>query len=705
MSFTWISYYKEFAQRLTQFQKDRKRLLNLIYNYRDELLAKYLHDQGGEGDLLEDIDPFTVFGLFNRGIKHENRINSAKLFKNILDIKVDIPKDFEGIPVLNNQKSHFFGFRSHRGKNDIQNLWNLFIKVVNDENFEEEYNTVIKQFIIKVNITMGLFWIRPEKFLAFDRTNRQYLKEQYGIKLPNKAPEYSEYMKILDSINKKMASGEIKENTFYELSANANNLGYDNSDYDSYLEWGSFYTELWKKRKNVILQGAPGTGKTYRIPELVVRLCEPEFDANNATRKELMSVYDRLKEEKRVMFTTFHQSMDYEDWLEGLRPVLENDQVTYKIEPGIFKRLCTEAERPLSAKKDVNISDEAIVWKVSLSGTGDNPVRRDCMKNGYIRIGWDGYGENITEETDWSIHNGEGKTILNAFINTMKVGDIVMSCYSSRTIDAIGIVTGEYEWHDNFEHYKRVRRVKWLVKDINEDIVKLNDDKTMTLGTVYRLNAITLDKVKSLLDKYEASKTLIDNNKPYVIVIDEFNRGNVSKIFGELITLLEPDKRKGMRNAESVLLPYSKKEFYIPSNVFLVATMNTADRSLDTIDYAIRRRFAFITVKPQEIDDDNFNSELFREVSSLFISNYDEYAESGFDDTIKLLPAETLSEEYRPEDVWIGHSYFIMDGEYALQDRLLFEIIPLLEEYIRDGVLTSEAQQTIDKLYLTATEQ
>lgn len=705
MSFTWIPYYKEFAQRLTQFQKDRKRLLNLIYNYRDELLAKYLHDQGGEGDLLEDIDPFTVFGLFNRGIKHENRINSAKLFKNILDIKADIPKDFEGIPVLNNHKSHFFGFRSHRGKNDIQNLWNLFIKVVNDENFEEEYNTVIKQFIIKVNITMGLFWIRPEKFLAFDRTNRQYLKEHYGIKLPNKAPEYSEYMKILDSINKKMASGEIKENTFYELSANANNLGYDNSDYDSYLEWGSFYTELWKKRKNIILQGAPGTGKTYRIPELVVRLCEPEFDANNATHKELMSVYDRLKEEKRVMFTTFHQSMDYEDWLEGLRPVLENDQVRYKIEPGIFKRLCTEAERPLSAKKDVNISDEAIVWKVSLSGTGDNPVRRDCMKNGYIRIGWDGYGENITDETDWSIHNGEGKTILNAFINTMKVGDIVMSCYSSRTIDAIGIVTGEYEWHDNFEHYKRVRRVKWLVKGINEDIVKLNDDKTMTLGTVYRLNAITLDKVKSLLDKHEASKTLIDNNKPYVIVIDEFNRGNVSKIFGELITLLEPDKRKGMRDAESVLLPYSKKEFYIPSNVFLVATMNTADRSLDTIDYAIRRRFAFITVKPQEIDDDNFNSELFREVSSLFISNYDEYAESGFDDTIKLLPAETLSEEYRPEDVWIGHSYFIMDGEYALQDRLLFEIIPLLEEYIRDGVLTSEAQQTIDKLYLTATEQ
>ena len=123
-----------------------------------------------------------------------------------------------------------------------------------------------------------------------------------------------------------------------------------------------------------------------------------------------------------------------------------------------------------------------------------------------------------------------------------------------------------------------------------------------------------------------------------------------------------------MRNAESVLLPYSKKEFYIPSNVFLVATMNTADRSLDTIDYAIRRRFAFITVKPQEIDDDNFNSELFREVSSLFISNYDEYAESGFDDTIKLLPAETLSRDPRKASQAVPHKTKPLHG--ALRRRV-----------------------------------
>lgn len=178
-----------------------------------------------------------------------------------------------------------------------------------------------------------------------------------------------------------------------------------------------------------------------------------------------MAEYNQLKSDRRVMFTTFHQSMDYEDWLEGLRPVVENNQVTYEIEPGIFKKLCDEADKPFSTKKDIEISDDATIWKVSLCGTGDNPVRRDCMKNGYIRIGWDGYGENITEQTDWSIHDGEGRSILNAFMNTMKIGDVVMSCYSSRTVDAIGIVTGDYEWHDEFDDYKRVRRVKWLVKE------------------------------------------------------------------------------------------------------------------------------------------------------------------------------------------------------------------------------------------------
>lgn len=474
---------------------------------------------------------------------------------------------------------------------------------------------------------------------------------------------------------------------------------------------GTWYDDVvrtWERRKNVVLYGAPGTGKTYDVPELAVRLCDPAFMAAEPSREEIVSRYNQLKTEKRIAFTTFHQSLDYEDWIEGLRPVVnENSQVTYKIVSGIFKELCEEAERPVDKDKQVDISDNAVIWKVSLQGTGDNDVRRECMENNHIRIGWDGYGPVISDETDWSIYNGEGKQILDAYINKMKIGDIVMSCYSSQTIDAIGVVVGDYEFEDKFPNYKRVRRVNWLVKNINENIVEMNDGKTMTLGTVYRLNSITLDNVKSILEKYNTSSKMEENDKAYVMVIDELNRGNVSKVFGELITLLEADKRKGRINAESVVLPYSKKAFHIPNNVYLIATMNTADRSLGSLDYAIRRRFAFIAEKPFGLEVEGFNEELFELVSSLFVKNFDEYKESGWDQTMKLEPADTLSEEYKPEDVWIGHSYFLMqdeEGEDNTSNRLLYEIIPLLEEYVRDGVLTAEAQGVIDELYKQATE-
>ena len=470
--------------------------------------------------------------------------------------------------------------------------------------------------------------------------------------------------------------------------------------------WYDDVVRIWERRKNIVLYGAPGTGKTYDVPELAVRLCDPAFMAADPSREEIVSRYNQLKTEKRIAFTTFHQSLDYEDWIEGLRPVVnENNQVTYEIESGIFKKLCEEAERPVVKDKKVGIADNAVVWKVSLAGTGDNPVRSDCMKNSYIRIGWDGYGPVISDETDWSVYNGEGKQILDAYINKMKIGDIVMSCYSSQTIDAIGVVVGDYEFEDKFPNYKRVRRVNWLVKNINENIVEMNDGKTMTLGTVYRLNSITLDNVKSILEKYNTSSKMEENDKAYVMVIDELNRGNVSKVFGELITLLEADKRKGRINAESVVLPYSKKAFHIPNNVYLIATMNTADRSLGSLDYAIRRRFAFIAEKPFGLDVEGFDEELFEKVSSLFVKNFDEYKESGWDLTMKLEPADTLSDEYKPEDVWIGHSYFLMqDEEDNTSNRLLYEIIPLLEEYVRDGVLTAEAQDVIDELYKQATE-
>ena len=703
MSFTWVPYYKEFAEKLLQYQEDRVSLCRLIYDHEDELLINYLHDEGGKDDKFTDIDPFTTFGLFNRGISKKNRVSSAALFKRLLNISAEVPSDFDGVPILNNQKSHFFGFRPDRKPGDIESLWRLFVKVVKKEDFENEYNALLGQFLIGVNITMALFWVRPEDFLAFDSSNRAYMKGRYGIVLPNRAPAYSAYMSILNDIKKKMKEGVIKEKTFCELSANAYNRALNGAEQTRYDD----IVGIWRRRKNIVLHGAPGTGKTYDVPELAVRLCDPRFMSNRRSREEIVNRYNQLKDDGRLMFTTFHQSLDYEDWIEGLRPVVnEASQVTYEIENGVFKRLCEAAERSKLEGNQYGITSESDVWKVSLKRTGDNDVRKDCMENDYIRIGWDEYGDDIPDETDGSNRNDKGKKILNAYINKMKVGDIVMSCYSSKEIDAIGVITGEYRYDESLPAYKRIRPVHWLIKGKRENIVETNGGKEMVESTVYRLKSIHVEDVEAILEKYGVFIEQKEDDKPYVMVIDELNRGNVSKVFGELITLLEADKRKGSKNEESVKLPYSKKSFHVPDNVYLIATMNTADRSLGSLDYAIRRRFAFIAERPIGLEDDRFNAELFEKVSRLFVKNFDAYKASGWDATMRLLPADTLCDEYRPEDVWIGHSYFLMQDEEGVdntRERILYEVIPLLEEYVRDGVLTADAQAVIDKLYKQAT--
>ena len=178
-------------------------------------------------------------------------------------------------------------------------------------------------------------------------------------------------------------------------------------------------------------------------------------------------------------------------------------------------------------------------------------------------------------------------------MNRMKIGDIVFSCYSSTTIDAVGVVTGEYEWHDEYGTMKRLRKVKWIVKDIRENILSINGGVTMTRASVYRLGKVSLDDVYQIIEKYHPAPAapMAESRENYVFIIDEINRGNISKIFGELITLVEPAKRWGRPEGMKVMLPYSQKAFGVPENVYLIGTMNTADRSIAAIDTALRRRF------------------------------------------------------------------------------------------------------------------
>ncbi|TXJ44231.1 AAA family ATPase [Brachyspira aalborgi] len=277
---------------------------------------------------------------------------------------------------------------------------------------------------------------------------------------------------------------------------------------------------ILKNKKQIILQGAPGTGKTYSSSEIAVKLIDGNAPSDRA---ELMKRYKELVDKEQIFFTTFHQSMDYEEFVEGIKPKTINGNITYELEDGIFKKACKSAE----------------------------------------------------------------------------------------------------------------------------------------------------------------------NNK-VVLIIDEINRGNISKIFGELITLLEVDKRKDRENEIEVILPYSKEKFSVPDNLYIIGTMNTADRSIGYIDYALRRRFAFISIKADKLAIENYYDNINKN------SDCKDKAINLFDE-IKNLIDKNINEEFEADDIMIGHSYFMAQNFEELQNKLEYEIKPLLLEYFKDGILKSN-KDTINNL-------
>lgn len=355
--------------------------------------------------------------------------------------------------------------------------------------------------------------------------------------------------------------------------------------------------------KNTILYGPPGTGKTYSTVLYAVAAIEkkPLAMVKKENYDDVLKRFNDYKEQGRIVSTTFHQSYGYEEFVEGIKPVMESDgedaeDIQYEISSGVFKQFCELASRPVAKSgSDYGINVSPGIWKVSLGGTYNNPTRKECMENGHIRIGWDSYGPEIGDDTEYT---KGGKNVLKAFIFGIKKGDIVLSCYTNTTIDAIGVVTGDYEWHDEYSEYKRLRKVNWLVKGIQEDITAINNGKVMTLSSVYWMS-VSVSDVMKIVAKYRKEDLSESSNDNYVFIIDEINRGNISKIFGELITLIEPTKRLGQKEAMTVKLPYSQHSFGVPDNVYLLGTMNTADRSIATIDTALRRRFQFVEMQPE----------------------------------------------------------------------------------------------------------
>ena len=442
---------------------------------------------------------------------------------------------------------------------------------------------------------------------------------------------------------------------------------------------------------NLILYGPPGTGKTYSTAEEAVRLCgEPVPD----DREALMETYQRLLAAGRIEFVTFHQSMSYEDFVEGRQPTTESDEdddsstAGFRLEtvPGIFRRMAKRAETSRGRSTDGNAITIAYrkVFKMSI-GEANNPedahLFEEAIEGGYALLGWedidwsdDRYAdrEAIIEacQTEGEI---EGHTEVNArsgsvqmpfiFRNRVHQGDIVIVSKGNSLFRAIGEFTGDYEYHPRPDDgYAHRRAVRWLWVDRQGVSVSEIYPRRFMQKSIYLLYDTEFNI--PALERYLNSQQMHGPAEPFVLIIDEINRANISKVFGELITLLEPDKRLGQPNALKVRLPYSGDDFGVPSNLHILGTMNTADRSIALLDTALRRRFTFREIMPDP---------------SLLAG---EAGTCGLDLPRILATINERIEYLYDREHQIGHAYFTGCASRVDVDTVMrYKAIPLLAEY------------------------
>jgi hypothetical protein len=380
---------------------------------------------------------------------------------------------------------------------------------------------------------------------------------------------------------------------------------------------------------NQILFGPPGTGKTYRTVELAVRCADSDFIASGTTKSEnrqsIKARFDQLLHEKRIRFVTFHQSYGYEEFVEGLSAKTEGDQLSYYEKNGVFKTICEDAKAYMGEKKEVYQVNFDELWQRFSDALAE--------ETSGIEI------KSLSEKTSFTITD-----ISDSTIRFDKAQGTSVHSLSVKTLKAI------YE-----------------------------EEKELTSGLKPYYGAL----IKYLKSTYESQAPLVSRErKNFVLVIDEINRGNISKIFGELITLIEPSKRLGQPEGLSVHLPYTGDSFGVPDNVFIIGTMNTADRSLALMDTALRRRFEFIEMMPDysTLKDSNGNAHSIRSDEAVI-------------DLVELLKTlnDRISALYDREHT-LGHAFLMPVVEQIIkgdQEQALAElasafktkIIPLLAEY------------------------
>ena len=632
-NFSWIPFYMEMADKLLAFKNNRKALVDIMYSL-DSQYVSYIHTN--DGGHYPDIDPFTFFGIFNRGNSFEKRKKIAVFFKERLGVKTEVPESFEGIPIVFAVMSCFCW--SENIDTNIQPLWNLFEAVLKkeQEKIENLFDIVCKQKGIKWNITMGLFWIRPYEYIALDSCNQSYLQSKGLNVFSEKNLNAAHYFAFLNEIKHKIRTKELQETTIPAISYHAwqsnknNNKVVETQNMNDFSEPKEMktskyqaYIDLLKQTHNLVFTGAPGTGKTHMAREIA-----KEMGAES-------------------MFVQFHPSYDYTDFVEGLRPIDNGEgHIVFERKDGVFKEFCRKAVQNLidSSKSVEELSDETH-WKMLLE-----EFVNDAIDNATTFKTVNGSEFVITGMTESYV------SILNE--QNAKASILNVSIHEILTL-LFNEITLEY------------------VRDIRRYFGRM-------FGT--QADSYTFVIVKKIREKHQRASANKVNQKyssriqerDYVFIIDEINRGEASKIFGELFYAIDPgyrdDKDNPVQTQYQNLIPTSDvfaKGFYVPRNVYILATMNDIDRSVESMDFAMRRRFTWKEIKTECTED--------------MLDDLGQSLADSAKETMHRLNNEIVATDGLGAAYSVGPAYFMkikdLKGDFSALWNMNIE--PLLREYLR----------------------
>lgn len=701
--FVWVNFYKEFASKLLAYKNNRGELVEKV---------KAIYAETGinmptleKDNQLVDIDPFTVFGLFNKSSMREaNRIKIITAVRKIFDVVTAVPDSFDSIPVLNNQNATFYYFIDSRGDEDIDDLWNLFdsaLKYAADPSADNR-DVLSKYFDLVINkkgngnskITMGLYWISPNSFLNLDSRNEWYIYESGKIPadivvgLPEIETKIaaSKYFAIVEKLREYLQSGKCNLHDFKELSFEAWNYstqvneekkaekkqtqreqkgaGLADDDVETVHYWiyspgdgASKWDEFYKRGIMGLGWREIGDFSQYSSKEEMKAAMKEKIDPTRPYKNAAHATWQFLQEMKPgdIVFAK-----------KGMHSVIGRGVVT--------SEYIYDSEDP----------EYPNIRKVNWTNTGD----------------WEHPGQavmkTLTDITSYTDYVAK----LNALIDVNEDEDDVEpeeTAFPEYTPEKF--LEEVYMDGDSYDTLVELIRMKrnvilqgapgvgktFAAKRLAYSMMGCKDQNRVMMVQFHQSytyeDFIEGFRPSSTSNNFEIKKGAFANfcqkaaeepDNEYFFIIDEINRGNLSKIFGELFMLIENDKR-----GNALQLLYSGDKFSVPPNLYIIGMMNTADRSLAMLDYALRRRFAFFEMKP------GFESEGFRDYKMAF-------ANPKFDsliDCVEKLNTVIAADDSLGEGFCIGHSYFCnlsVITDKALSNIVEYEMVPLLKEYWYD---------------------